>query len=144
MRRLARRDRAYRDGAGRDHGALVLSYIIIVPVFMLAILVIVQSAMWYLAREAALAAARQGADAARLPGAAAGAGQSAALAFAHTSASGYLLAPKANAIGSSATTVQITVSGDVPTLVPLWTLEVHQTVQAPVERFVAPGANRAP
>ena len=46
LRRLAR----------RDDGALVLTYVIIVPVFMLVIMVIIQGALWYLAREAALAA----------------------------------------------------------------------------------------
>ena len=64
--------------SGRDAGALILSYLIVVPVFMLAVMVIVQSALWYLAREAALAAARQGVDAARVPGAVAGAGPQAA------------------------------------------------------------------
>ena len=69
LRRLAR----------RDDGALVLTYVIIVPVFMLVIMVIIQGALWYLAREAALAAARQGVDAARRPGAGPGAGTQAAL-----------------------------------------------------------------
>jgi Flp pilus assembly protein TadG len=128
----------------RDRGALVLSYIIIVPVFMLAVLVIVQGALWYLAREAALAAARQGADAARLPGAAAGAGPAAALTFARDSASGYLIAPTATASGTTRTTVQITVSGHVPTFVPLMVFEVSQTVQAPVEQFTVPGVTPAP
>lgn len=119
---------------------MVLGYIVVVPVFMVAVLAIAQGAMWYLAREAALAAARQGADAARLPGGSAGDGRSAALAFARNAASGYLLQPDANTGGSSAATVQITVSGTVPTLVPMWQLNVSQTVQAPVERFAAPTA----
>ena len=125
--------------ARRDDGALTLSYLIIVPVFMLVVMVIIQTALWYLATQAALAAARQGADAARLPGATAGAGPQAALSFARNSASGYLLGPQATAAGSTPTTVQITVCGHVPTFVPGLNVSVSQAVQAPVERFATPG-----
>lgn len=111
---------------------------------MLLVMVIVQAGMWYLAREAALAAARQGADAARLPGASAGAGPQAALRFAHDSASGYLLSPAATASGSTSTTVQITVCGHVPTFVPGLRFTVTQAVQAPVEQFAVPGGTSVP
>jgi len=127
-----------RNQCRRDCGALVLTYVIIVPVFMLAIMVVIQGALWYLAREAALAAARQGADAARVPGAAAGAGTRAALAFARNDASGYLLGPSATVAGSSAATIQITVSGHIPTFVPGLVIRMSQAVQAPAEKFVAP------
>jgi Flp pilus assembly protein TadG len=125
----------------RDDGALVLTYVIIVPVFMLVIMVIIQGALWYLAREAALAAARQGVDAARLPGAGPGAGTQAALAFARNDASGYLLGPSAAAAtgaGNATPTIQITVTGHVPTFVPGLVINISQAVQAPVEKFVAP------
>jgi Flp pilus assembly protein TadG len=122
----------------RDAGALILSYLIIVPVFMLAVMVIVQGALWYLAREAALASARQGADAARVPGASAGTGARAAAAFARTSASGYLLGASATSQGSTATTVQLRVTGHVPTFVPGLAIHVSQVVQAPTEKFTAP------
>ena len=128
LRRLAR----------RDDGALVLTYVIIVPVFMLVIMVIIQGALWYLAREAALAAARQGVDAERVRGAAAGAGPRAALAFARNDASGYLLGPSATDSGSTPTTIQIRVTGHVPTFVPGLAISISQVVQAPVEKFVAP------
>lgn len=129
--------------ARRDDGALTLSYLIIVPVFMLTVMAIVQTALWYLASQAALAAARQGADAARLPGATAGAGPQAALRFARGSASGYLLGPQATASGSTPTTVQVTVCGHVPTFVPWLNVPVSQAVQAPVERFATPGGQAA-
>jgi hypothetical protein len=139
--------------SGRDAGALILSYLIVVPVFMLAVMVIVQSALWYLAREAALAAARQGVDAARVPGAVAGAGPQAALAFVRNSASGYLLGPTAfmqgpqaaggggagGGAGAGATaTIQITVTGHIPTFVPGLVIKISQAVQAPAEKFIAP------
>src|ERR1700683_3871358 len=85
-----------RGRRGSDAGALTLSYVIVVPVFVLAVMVIATASLWFLAREAALAAARQGANAARVTGAAPGAGPGAALAFALSDASGYLLSPSAN------------------------------------------------
>jgi hypothetical protein len=130
--------RGRRRPGRRDAGALILTYVIIVPVFMLAVMVIIQGALWYLAREAALAAARQGADAARVRGAAAGAGPQAAMAFARNDASGYLLGPSATDRGSTATTVQIRVTGHVPTFVPGVAINISQVVQAPVEQFIAP------
>ena len=136
-----RRGPGLRRLARRDDGALVLTYVIIVPVFMLVIMVIIQGALWYLAREAALAAARQGVDAARLPGAAPGAGTQAALTFARNDASGYLLGPSAASSASAGTatsTIQITVTGHVPTFVPGLVINISQAVQAPVEKFVAP------
>jgi hypothetical protein len=135
---------SHRRVGGRDAGALILSYLIVVPVFMLAVMVIVQSSLWYLAREAALAAARQGVDAARVPGAAPGAGTQAALAFVRNDASGYLLGagasmsePSAAAAGTSPS-IQVTVSGHIPTFVPGLAINISQTVTAPAEKFVAP------
>ena len=127
-----------RGRRGSDTGALTLSYVIIVPVFLLAVMVIAQASLWFLARQAALAAARQGADAARVSGAPPGTGPSAALTFARSSASGYLLSPSANGAGSTASTVQIIVSGHVPTIVPGLVVTVTEAAQAPVEKFAAP------
>ncbi len=127
-----------RGRRARDTGALTLSYVIIVPVFLLALMVIAQASLWFLARQAALTAARQGANAARVSGAPPGAGPGAALAFARSSASGYLLGPSANAAGSTASTVQIIVSGHVPAIVPGLVVTVTEAAQAPVEKFAAP------
>ena len=128
----------YRRRGRGDAGALTLSYVIIVPVFMAAVMVIVQTSLWYLARQAALAAARQGADAARVLDAPAGAGQRAALGFARSAAPGYLLGPAATTSGSSAGTVQITVTGRAPSLVPGLVIKVRQVARAPVEQFTTP------
>jgi hypothetical protein len=121
----------------RDDGALTLSYVMAVPVFLAGLLLIAQASVWYLARDAALAAARQGADVARTAQAGAGAGTAAAVAFARQAAPGFLLAPSASAAGSSAATIKITVTGSVPSLVPGLTLSVSEVVLAPVERFIA-------
>ena len=122
-----------------DDGALTLSYVVIMPVFLAAILVIVQASMWYLARETAIAAARQGADVARTANPPPGRGVQAAVVFARQAAPGFLLGPTASAAGSSAVTVMIRVSGRVPSLVPGMVITVSEVVTAPVERFTAAG-----
>jgi Flp pilus assembly protein TadG len=128
-----------RRALGRaDAGALTLSYVIIVPVFLAGLMVIVQASVWYLAREAALAAARQGADAARVLDAAPGTGPRTAVAFARSAAAGYLLRPAASAAGSTPGTIEVTVTGTVPSLIPGLTLTVSQAAQAPAEKFTEP------
>jgi len=126
-----------RSGPG-ERGALTLSYVIIVPVFLAALLFIAQFALWYLAREAALAAARQGTDAARQFSAPRQAGPETAVAFARRHGSGFLLSPAASAAGSGQATVQITVTGEAPSLVPGLTVRVREVARAPVERFTTP------
>lgn len=122
-----------------DDGALSLSYIVILPVFLAGIMVIVQACVWYLARETAIAAARQGADVARTAHPPPGRGAAAAVIFARQAAPGFLLGPSASAAGSSAATVRITVTGRVPSLVPGMVIKVIEVVTAPVERFTAAG-----
>ena len=101
-------------------------------------LFIAQFALWFLAREAALAAARQGTDAARQFNAPRQAGPDTAVAFARRHGSGFLLSPAASAAGSGQATVQITVTGEAPSLVPGLTVRVREVARAPVERFTTP------
>ncbi|HUD37549.1 MAG TPA: TadE family protein [Streptosporangiaceae bacterium] len=122
-----------------DGGALTLGYVLIVPIFMLGILTIVQTSVWYLARETALAAARQGADVARTSQPPPGNGAAVAASFARSAAPGFLTGVSASAGGTTAQTVRITVTGRVPALVPWTVLTVTEVVTAPVERFVALG-----
>ena len=122
--------------AGRDDGgALTLSYVVVLPVVFLFLMSVIQASFWFLARDAALAAARQGADTARAAGATLGSGQSTALSFARQAGSGYLMNPAATVQRSNAATVSVTVSGHVPSFVPGLTVNVSETVQAPVEEF---------
>jgi Flp pilus assembly protein TadG len=136
---LRRPRRPGRTGLRREDGALTLSYIVIIPVFLAGIMVIVQACVWYLARETAIAAARQGADVARTAHPPPGSGAAAAVIFARKAAPGFLLGPSASAAGSSAVTVRITVTGRVPSLVPGMVIKVSEVVTAPVERFTAAG-----
>jgi Flp pilus assembly protein TadG len=124
--------RLLRDPGG-DRGALTLSYVVVLPVVFLFLMVIVQASFWFLAKDAALAAARQGADAARSLGSTTTAGPAAALAFARR-ASGYLLDPSASATASR-TTVTVTVTGTVPSFVPGLPIGISETAQAPIEQF---------
>lgn len=122
--------------AGRDDGgALTLSYVVVLPVVFLFLMSVIQASFWFLARDAALAAARQGADAARAVGSSLTAGQSTALGFARQAGSGYLMNPSAAVRHSNATTISVTVAGRVPSFVPGLTVRVSETVQAPVEEF---------
>lgn len=118
-----------------DRGALVLSYVVVLPVVFLLLMVLVQASLWFLARDAALAAARYGADAARVLGARRSDGASAALAFARQAGNGYMLNPVAALTGSSATTVAVSVTAQVPSFVPGLPIHVTETAQAPVESF---------
>jgi len=118
-----------------DRGALTLSYVVVMPFVFLLIMVMIQASFWFLARDAALAAARQGADAARALHASRAAGPAAALAFARQAGQGYLEDPVASTDGSTGGTVAITVSGRVPVFVPGLVVTVSETAQAPVEEF---------
>jgi len=139
LRGAGSRLRGAGQGLRRDNGALTLSYVVLIPVFLAGIMVIVQACVWYLARETAIAAARQGADVARTAHPPPGSGAAAAVIFARKAAPGFLLGPSASAAGSSAVTVEITVTGRVPTLVPGMVIKVSEVVTAPVERFTASG-----
>jgi Flp pilus assembly protein TadG len=131
LRRLREAGRLPQD----DRGALTLSYVAVMPFVFLFIMVLIQASFWFLARDAALAAARQGADAARAMDAPRTAGPAAALAFARQAGQGYLVDPVASATGSTGLTVSITVSGHVPSFVPGLVVRVIETVQAPAEEF---------
>ena len=105
------------------------------PFVFLFIMVLIQASFWFLARDAALTAARQGADAARALNAPLSAGPAAAMAFARQAGGGYLEDAVASASGSTGSTISITVSGHVPSFIPGLVVHVTETVQAPVEKF---------
>ena len=127
--------RIVRHAPHNDRGALTLSYVAVLPLLFLFVMVMIQASFWFLARQAALAAARQGADAARAMGASRASGPAAAMAFARQSGRGYLDDPAASSTGSNADTVVVTVTGRAPSLVPGLVVAVSESVQAPVEEF---------
>lgn len=131
-------------GPRGDIGAFTLSYVIILPVFLVGIMTIVQASVWYLARQAALAAARHGADVARTANPPPGSGAQAAVAFAASAAPGFLLAPRATVRIGLNHTITVTVTGRAPSLVFGLPIHISEVVTAPVERFVATGPLTAP
>jgi Flp pilus assembly protein TadG len=124
-----------RRAARDDGGALTLSYVVILPVIFLFLMSVIQASFWFLARNAALAAARQGAEAARTLGSSDATGHAAAVSFAQHVGSGYLLDPNASVLTLGGSTVTVTVWGHVPSFIPGFAVNVSETVQAPVERF---------
>jgi Flp pilus assembly protein TadG len=137
MRRVARSLRTLSRG---ETGALTLSYVLIVPVFLIGIMTIVQASIWYLAKDSVLAAARHGADIARTSQPPPGSGAQAAIAFATSSTSTFPKDVRASATATNANTmVRVRVSARIPSLVPGLKLGVTEVVTAPVEHFVALG-----
>jgi Flp pilus assembly protein TadG len=121
----------------QDTGALTLSYVIIFPAVLFAIMVIVQASLYYMAHNLALAAAQQGADVARQYNSTDGAGAAAAQALINQDGSGMLTDQRVTATRQDQdTTVQVTVTGRAWSLVPGLPVAVRETVQEPVERFV--------
>jgi len=118
-----------------DTGALTLSYLIVFPAVLFAIMVIVQVSLYYVAHNLALAAARQGADVAREYNSSDAAGASAALALINQDGSG-MLAGAAAVATRTGTTVTVTVSGTAWSVLRLLPDSVHETVKEPIERFV--------
>ena len=118
-----------------DSGALTLSYVIVFPAVLIALLFIVQAALYFMAHNLALAAAQQGADVAREYNSTDGAGSAAALSLIRQDGSGMLETERAVATRTG-TTVTVTVSGQAWSLVPGLPGTVTETVQEPIERFV--------
>ncbi len=119
-----------------DAGALTLSYVIVFPAVLIALLFIVQTALYFTADNLVLAAAQQGADVAREYNSTDAAGSAAALSLVRQDGSGMLETERAVATRTS-TTVTVTVSGQAWSLIPGLPVSVSETVQEPVERFVA-------
>lgn len=118
-----------------DRGATAADAVIIFPIFLLIIFGAVQAGVFFYGRSAALAAAQQGLQAARVQNGDASAAADAARRFLQAGGSGGGLLSDANIIGTrTATTASVTVSGTIPSLVPGATFTVSQTAAGTVER----------
>lgn len=119
-----------------DRGSISLEYVVLTPVLLLLIFTIVQVAFWYHGRDVALAAAQQGARAAREHnGGSAAKGADAARAFIERAGGSKVIENAAVTPQRTATDVTVTVTGNVMTLVPGLRLPISQTASLPVERF---------
>jgi Flp pilus assembly protein TadG len=122
-----------------ERGVTSVELVIVTPVLLLLILLIVQIGLYFHASHIALAAAEEGARAARTRLGTATAGQARARRFVTALGGGLLLSPVVTA-SRGPTTARVEVRARVATLVPGLQLAVDRAVESPVERFTTGGA----
>ena len=122
---------------GDERGAGTLETVLVMPLVLLLITAVVQFALWYHASHVALAAAQDGARAARVQGATGADGQARAASELDQLGHDLVLSSHVTVTrGLSVATVEV--SGWAPQVVPLLRLPIHQHASSPVERFYAP------
>jgi Flp pilus assembly protein TadG len=129
-------------GSGRggvERGSSSVEFAILFPVIVVLLFAGPQLALWYLARQAADAAAQAGTRAASLTGAAGGAGQAAADAYLARLGSGAITRYTVTETDTAAT-VALHITAAVPNVIPLpgFTPTVEVTVVRGRERFTTP------
>jgi Flp pilus assembly protein TadG len=120
--------------AGRDAGSAAVEFAIVAGPLLLVTFMVIQAALVFHARSTALAAATQGAQAARAYGSTLTVGKDKAEAFLEVVGQG-LRDPDVS-VSTTGTEVTVTVRGNAPSLIPLMTFPVQQSASGPVERFV--------
>ena len=117
-----------------ERGAVSVELALLAPAFLLLLMTLVQAALWFYARSAALGAAQEGAREGRVQPASAARAQTAAEDFLDQTAQD-LLGGRAVEVTGSATAIEVTVSGTSISLFPgLSGWSVTQTAVGPVER----------
>lgn len=117
-----------------ERGSTSVELAIAFPVILLLLMTLIQAALWYYARSAALGAAEEGARQGRLQPASVDRARSAAQDFLTRTAHD-LLTRTAVEVSASPTTIQVTVTGTSPSLFPgVGGWSVAQTAVGPVER----------
>ncbi|CCH88552.1 Protein of unknown function; Putative TadE domain [Modestobacter italicus] len=122
-----------------DRGSSSVEFAILFPIIVALLLAGPQLAMWYFAREAADAAAQDGARAASASEATGGAGQHAADVYLARLGTGTITSYSVTE-KDTATTVSVHVVAEVPNVIPLpgFTPTVDVTVVRGKERFTTP------
>jgi Flp pilus assembly protein TadG len=121
-------------------GSATLEIVVLFPAVLLATFGLVQGALYYHARDVALAAATDGLTAARSRTGTAEEGRNAALTFLRRAGGDHVLPASLVKSERTVTTAKLTVSGHALSLVPGvpgW--DVEQTASGPVERFTRTG-----
>jgi Flp pilus assembly protein TadG len=108
--------------------------VLLTPVLMFAVFLIVQFALWYYARGIVLAAAQEGARAARAEQGSAAAGQARAYAYLDR-LGGDLVTDPAAEVTRGPDTVVARVTGRAVNIVPGLTMTITERSIGPVERF---------
>jgi Flp pilus assembly protein TadG len=122
---------------GRDRGASAVELAILAPALIFASLLIVQFAIWFDARHAALAAAQQGdlvarEDASVNPGGWQGLAESAATSYYRGLNTSLISGVTAQAAPAANGMVSVTIKGK---LTGIWPLTISETVTGPIECF---------
>ena len=122
-----------------ERGSVSLELAVVFPVVLLLIFGTIQGALYYHARNVALAAAQEGVVDARVENGSAGAGVARAQEFLADAGGNRVLLNAAVSSDSSATEVTITVRGAVPSVLPgVAGLTLTQSASGPLERVTAP------
>lgn len=128
-----------RRGSTPERGAATLELVVIFPVVLLITFGVLEAALWYHARNVALAAAEEGVRVATGEGSSVDAGVSEATDFALRAGADDVLSGVTVRPEGDDTEVSITVTGHSLSLFPGWSgHEVSQTASGPVERFTNP------
>jgi len=126
MRALQRRPRG-------DRGDAIIQHVVLFPIVLLFTFAIIQTGVYFHARNMALAAAETGVREGRIA-ASAQVGADAAQDYLDQVANATFTDVTVSTTGSTATEVQVTVTGSVPSLFAgLWPLDVSQGARGPIE-----------
>ncbi|MFD4190761.1 TadE/TadG family type IV pilus assembly protein [Amycolatopsis thermoflava] len=118
-----------------DRGEVTVELVLATPLLLLALLAIVQFALWSHATHVAQAAASQALAAARTQNSTTGAGQAAGQRLLDDLAAGPLREPQL-AVSRSAATVSVSIRGQAAAVLPGVHLHVHAEAYGEVERFL--------
>ncbi|MEV4575071.1 TadE family protein [Nonomuraea jabiensis] len=120
--------------SARERGSSTLEAALVYPAVLLLVMLTLNTALWFHARTLAMAAAQEGLRAGRSHGSSPSAGQATAERFVRQAGGAFLTRPKV-AITRDADSLEVSVSGQAISLVPLLTLTVTQVARAPIERW---------
>lgn len=120
-----------------ERGAASTQLVLVTPVLILMVMLIIQFGLWYHGSHVAIAAAQEGARAARLEGSSAAAGEERARAF--LGALGQEVVGEAQVVATRGPEVaRVEVSGVSVAVVPGFRLPIHAVSEGNVERFRPP------
>jgi Flp pilus assembly protein TadG len=136
---VRRRAATVRAAARKDRGDTSIQMAIVFPFVILLTVAVVQASMWYYARSIALTAAREGVNAGRGYQSSPGAGATRARSTLDRISGDSLRGTGVSTGGSTADTVEITVSGTAVSMLPgIPGLHISQSASAARERWTTP------
>ena len=130
--------RRCRARSGHEDGAVSAELVVATPLLMLLFLLVVQFALWQHAQHIAEAAARRGAQSARLYGGSDAQGYADARSATSQLGANLLVDPRVT-VTRAAGVVSVVVSGTAEPVVPFLSLPVSAAANGRVERFTTPG-----